>query len=206
MLRHKIHQLSIGNRNLFGFFSIISLLILICMVSLASIGILIRNNNLLYENPYMLNQDVWIITSGFNTLEKEMYKVLATNSSESVLQTTADILSAIKRVGALLKSDSPYITSLNTLENHLKELTPLRQQIIDALLSDSIETALVILENDYLQHLNEAKKITSQLSQMATYLFKMILNILVILFLLKSHFIILALLFRAHFPKYTPLL
>lgn len=155
-LPNKLTQLPIGKRNLIGFFSLIFLLTIISIMSLISITILSQNTKSLYHRSFAINHNSWTIRNGFNTLEKEMYKVIVSTSTSSILQTTADILSATGNLKKLINDNPEYVAKLDLLQESLNTLKAIHQDILEESLQGNQDSALSLLQNDYAQTLSNA--------------------------------------------------
>lgn len=164
----KLTQLPIKKRNLVGFFSVILLLIILSCVSLFSLDVLSRNTQSMYDQSFAADHYSWVIKNGFNTLEKEMYKIVVNNSSSSILQTTADLLNAIQNLYTIHKStDVIYLAQLEDLQTYLNELKTLHQDILNASLASDTETALSILQTHYASTISKAHTVATNLTDYA---------------------------------------
>ncbi|MGL4344869.1 MAG: methyl-accepting chemotaxis protein [Cellulosilyticaceae bacterium] len=165
---NKLLSLPIGKRNITGFCSLILLLLFIAIAALSSLTLLARHTELLYEKPYHINHYAWSIRNNLNTLEKEMYKVITTTGSGSILQSTADLLSSIQKLRLLLSDNPDALSILDQLETHVKELRPLQENILTASLEGNQNTALAIVSQSYLPLIKKAYACSDHLSLLST--------------------------------------
>lgn len=150
-----------------GFFSLIFLLIVIATAALASSILLSRNTDSLYQKPYAISQYTWSIRNNLNILEKEMYKVITTNGSGSILQSTAELLSAIQKLEVLLRGSPSSLSLLEELTDSLKQLKTLQEDILKSSLDGNQRAALSLVTEAYIPLLKKASTCSDQLSTLS---------------------------------------
>lgn len=141
---------------------------MVSSISLFSLDILSLNTESLYNQSFSTEHYSWVIKNGFNTLEKEMYKIIINNSTSSILQTNADMLNAIGNLYSINENpDITYLEQLENLELYLNELKVFHQDILAASLASDTERALSILQNDYVITISKAHTIATNLTDYA---------------------------------------